>query len=96
MTYQKFIEHLQPRLKMYDGIEMSKSDIKGFIEMFSGLLVETSKAEGGIRIPSMGTFSVKRRKARMGNNPATGEQIKIAAKNALVFKPSSDVKKILN
>jgi len=37
-------------------------------------------------IPGIGKLVVDRRKARMGRNPATGEQIKIAAKKVVKFR----------
>ena len=39
-----------------------------------------------------GTFSVRKRKARMGRNPQTGEPIKIKASKTVAFKPSAKFK----
>ena len=39
-----------------------------------------------------GTFSTKRRAARQGRNPATGETITIAAKTYATFKPAKGLK----
>ncbi len=39
-----------------------------------------------IRLPELGTFQMKTRKARMGRNPQTGRKIKIAAKKVVTFK----------
>lgn len=46
------------------------------------------KRDGVARIPGFGTFKIKRRAERMSRNPRTGEQIKVAARDALTFKPS--------
>jgi DNA-binding protein HU-beta len=42
-----------------------------------------------VTIPGFGTFSVSKRAARTGRNPATGETIKIKAKKTPKFKAGS-------
>lgn len=43
-----------------------------------------------------GTFSVKKRAARKGRNPATGEEIKISASNVPHFKAGAKLKEAVN
>ncbi len=43
-----------------------------------------------------GTFSVSKRAAREGRNPATGQTIKIAAKNVVKFKPGKGLSEAVN
>ncbi len=50
------------------------------------------KKDGKITLVGFGTFSKVRRKARKGRNPATGEEIKIKARNAVTFKPGKPLK----
>lgn len=42
--------------------------------------------------PGFGTFTVKKRKARKGRNPQTGEVIKIKASKTVGFKPAPTLK----
>ena len=42
--------------------------------------------------PGFGTFTVRKRKARTGRNPQTGEAIKINASKTVGFKPSPKFK----
>ena len=49
-----------------------------------------------VSLPKVGTFHVTSRAARMGRNPATGEQIKIAASNSVRFKVSQTLKGEVN
>ena len=44
------------------------------------------EAKNGFTIPGLGKLVVVNRKARLGRNPKTGEQIKIPAKKALKFR----------
>ena len=47
-------------------------------------------------MPGFGTFSVSKRKASIGRNPATGAEIKIPASNQAKFKPGKGLKDSLN
>ena len=42
-----------------------------------------------VQVIGFGTFDVRKRSARKGRNPRTGEEIKIAASKTIGFKPSS-------
>jgi DNA-binding protein HU-beta len=55
---------------------------------FMDSLVEMAckEAKRGFTMPGLGKLVVVSRKARMGRNPATGEQIKIPAKKVLKFR----------
>ena len=44
-----------------------------------------------VRLNNLGTFSLKHRDARLGRNPATGEQVQIAAKTAIKFKATKSL-----
>jgi DNA-binding protein HU-beta len=45
-----------------------------------------------VRLVGFGTFSVKKRKARVGRNPRTGAELKIAAKKVPVFSAGKALK----
>ena len=45
-------------------------------------------AGGSVSIAGFGTFESRRREARTGRNPATGELVAVAARTVPVFKPS--------
>jgi len=51
------------------------------------------KKQGSVSLVGFGTFKVKTRAERMGRNPKTGESIKIAARKAVTFKASKELKK---
>ena len=50
------------------------------------------KKNGGFTLPSFGTFTVKKTKARKGVNPRTGEPIKVKAGKTVRFKASPSLK----
>jgi DNA-binding protein HU-beta len=55
-------------------------------------IVKEIKKTGGFTLPSFGTFTVKKTKARKGVNPSTGEPIKVKAGKTVRFKASSNLK----
>jgi DNA-binding protein HU-beta len=55
-------------------------------------IVRTIKKDGKFTLPSFGTFTVRKTKARKGKNPRTGEDIKIKAGKTVRFKASPTLK----
>lgn len=60
-----------------------------------GITSELKKG-GKVTLLGFGTFSAKKREAREGRNPLTGETIKIAAKVVPSFKAGNKLKNALN
>jgi DNA-binding protein HU-beta len=58
-------------------------------------IVMTIKKDGKFTLPSFGTFTVKKTKARKGVNPRTGEPIKVKAGKTVRFKASPTLKTIV-
>ena len=56
------------------------------------LVVRELKKEGSIRLAGMGVFRKRKLAARVGRNPATGEQIKIPSRTRLRFTPAKALK----
>jgi DNA-binding protein HU-beta len=56
-------------------------------------IVKGIKKDKRFQIPGFGTFSVRKRKARKGRNPQTGNVINIAASKTVGFKPAPAMKK---
>ncbi len=51
-----------------------------------------AKQNEGVRVPGLGTFTVKHRAARTGRNPQTGETIQISASYSVGFKAAKNLK----
>jgi DNA-binding protein HU-beta len=72
--------------------ELSK---KAATEVLTGLvtlLTKHLKKGDKIRIGGLGILQVRKRAARMGRNPATGEQIKIKASKKIAFRAAKELK----
>jgi DNA-binding protein HU-beta len=55
-------------------------------------IAKALKKGDSVTLVGFGTFSVKKRKARIGRNPQTGKEIKIPAKKVPAFKAGKELK----
>jgi DNA-binding protein HU-beta len=60
-----------------------------------GLVTKHLKKGDRIRISGLGILQVRKRAARMGRNPATGEAIKIKASKKIAFRAAKELKEAL-
>ena len=72
--------------ELADKLEMTKKDVNGFIETLTELAYKETKKKGSFTLPGIGKLVLQKRKARMGRNPQTGEEIKIKAKTVVKFR----------
>ena len=49
-----------------------------------------------VKLPSFGAFQVRQKSARIGRNPKTGEEVPIARRRVVVFRPSHMLKAQIN
>jgi len=69
--------------------------IKDVETMVSGLFMAVKDVvdkDGDLKIGPLCNFELKKRAARTGRNPRTGEEIQIAASKKISFKPLKDLK----
>ena len=85
-TKNDLIEKIQSEI----GVSLTDSS-KIFEEIIEEIL---SSLEHGndVKISNFGTFSVKKKKSRLGRNPKTGDEIEITARNVISFYPSKAIK----
>jgi DNA-binding protein HU-beta len=77
---------------LVEKIGISKKEAKLTLDELNALVVRELKKEGSIRFAGLGIFRKRKLKARVGRNPATGEQIKIPARTRLRFTPAKALK----
>jgi DNA-binding protein HU-beta len=72
--------------------EMAKKQSEMILGDFVGLVVKHLKKGDRLRISGLGILQVRKRAARMGRNPATGEAIKIKASKKVAFRAAKELK----
>ena len=74
------------------NLDMTKKDAEAAVTEVFAEIADTLADGGEISISGFGKFEVKTRAARTGINPATREQITIAASKAPAFRPAKALK----
>ena len=72
--------------------ELTKKQANLITDELVALIVKNLKKGNRIRMAGLGILQVKKRAARMGRNPATGEAIKIPAKKKIAFRAAKELK----
>jgi DNA-binding protein HU-beta len=74
---------------------MPKKTVASIFDDFVSLTVKNLKKGNKVRITGLGIMQVRKRAARMGRNPATGEPIKIKASKKVAFRVAKDLKQAI-
>ncbi len=72
--------------------QMTKKQGEAMLNDLVALITKHLKRGERIRLVGLGILQVRKRAARMGRNPATGEAIKIKASKKVAFRASKDLK----
>ena len=88
MNKAELLESIQKNM----GGDASKREAETALSAVLTSISKGVKKDGKVQIIGFGTFEVKKRAARMGRNPKTGEAMKIGASKSVGFKPSSTLK----
>ena len=89
MTRTETIEELANRTGM------DKRDVKKFLESLTSLVEDTIRQGGEVPLKGLGKFRVQHRKARVGRNPITGDEIQIPAKTVVKFALARALKDLI-
>ena len=72
--------------------ELPKKQSEQMLNDLVALLTQHLKKGDRVRMAGFGILTVRKRPARMGRNPATGEAIKIKASKKVAFRPAKELK----
>ena len=81
---------------VYMQIGFSKQISENLIDEFFSLISSNLLKKKIVKIAKFGTFSIKSKKSRIGRNPRTKEEKIISERDVVLFKPSKELKKLLN
>ena len=81
---------------VYMQIGYSKSISENLINEFFSLIVSNLIKEKKLKISNFGTFSIRKKRSRIGRNPKTKEKKIISDRKVVLFKPSKEFKIFIN
>jgi integration host factor subunit beta len=77
-------------------VEMTRKDSEVIVEAIFDSVVRALHGGDKIEIRGFGSFRTRERQARTGRNPKTGERVEVPAKRIPFFKPSKELKDLVN
>src|SRR3974377_2375402 len=78
------------------AVEMSRKDSEVIVETVFDSIVKTLRSGDKIEIRGFGSFRNREPKPRVGRNPKTGARVEVPAKKIPYFKPSKELKDVVN
>ena len=76
--------------------ELTRKDSEIIVETIFDSVVRSLRVGDKIEIRGFGSFRTRQRKPRVGRNPKTGARVEVPAKKIPFFKPSKELKDLVN
>jgi integration host factor subunit beta len=76
--------------------ELTRKDSEVIVETIFDSVVRALRSGDKIEIRGFGSFRTRQRKPRVGRNPKTGDRVEVPAKKIPFFKPSKELKDMVN
>jgi integration host factor subunit beta len=77
-------------------VEMTRKDSEIIVETIFDSVVRSLHEGEKIEIRGFGSFRTRQRQPRVGRNPKTGTRVDVPAKRIPYFKPSKELKDLVN
>src|SRR5213082_3886087 len=77
-------------------VEMTRKDSEVIVEAIFDSVVKSLRGGDKIEIRGFGSFRTRQRQPRVGRNPKTGARVEVPAKKIPYFKPSKELKDVVN
>ena len=81
---------------IYMQLGFSKQISENLINDFLSTIILNLKKEKKLKLSKFGTFSLRKKKSRIGRNPKTKEEKVISSREVVLFKPSKEFKEFIN
>ncbi|MDE0212939.1 MAG: integration host factor subunit alpha [Deltaproteobacteria bacterium] len=82
--------------RIYERVGFSKKEATDVVEAAFEIIKSQLEKGDKVKISGFGNFVIHGKQPRKGRNPQTGEEITIAGRRVLTFKPSQTLKKNMN
>lgn len=86
LTKADMVEHL------YEELGLNKREAKDLVEMFFEEVRDSLGKGENVKLSGFGNFMLRDKAQRPGRNPKTGEEIPVAARRVVTFRPGQKLK----
>jgi integration host factor subunit beta len=76
--------------------DLTRRDGEVIVETIFDAVVQALRSGDKIEIRGFGSFRIRQRKSRTGRNPKTGDKVQVPAKRVPYFKPSKELRDLVN
>ena len=77
-------------------VEMTRKESEIIVETIFDSIVKSLRTGDKIEIRGFGSFRTRQRQARIGRNPKSGDRVDVPAKRIPFFKPSKELRDLVN
>lgn len=91
MLRSELVSRLQAEMQ-----PLKAADIERAVDVVLDEVAEALASDGRVELRGFGAFSVRKRDARTGRNPRTGDAVKVEAKRVPFFKPGKELRLKVN
>ncbi len=81
---------------VYQEVGLSRNESAQLVESVLAEICDSLVQGDTVKVSSFGSFLVRQKGGRIGRNPKTGEEVPIAPRRVLVFRPSHVLKEQVN
>jgi integration host factor subunit beta len=84
--------------KVATQVNLTKKDTEVVIDTIFDSIAQAlgAKSEGKVELRGFGSFRVRKRRARQGRNPQSGNPVQVPAKRVPYFKPGKELKALVD
>ena len=84
--------------KVATQVNLTKKDTEVVIDTIFDSIAQalSAKSEGKVELRGFGSFRVRKRRARQGRNPQSGNPVQVPAKRVPYFKPGKELKALVD
>ncbi|MEG9433645.1 HU family DNA-binding protein [Terriglobus sp. ADX1] len=85
---------------LVDGVtasgDLTRRDGEVIVDTFFEGIIDAIRSDEKVEIRGFGSFRIRQRNARIGRNPKTGDKVEVPAKRVPYFKPSKELRDLVN
>ncbi|MFB3141101.1 MAG: HU family DNA-binding protein [Candidatus Acidiferrales bacterium] len=78
------------------AIEATRKEAEAIVETVFDGIIKAQRANDKVEVRGFGSFRTRQRRGRIGRNPKTGEKVNVPPKRIPFFKPSKELKELVN
>jgi len=80
---------------IFGKVGLSKIESQNIIELIFDTVKQTVVEGESVKVSGFGTFNVKKKNARRGRNPKTGQELQITPRRVITFRASNHFKNLI-